>query len=122
MGKVGIDLLGGILALLQESTVEEGRCSGVIVGSIVLGKVCLHQRSRIEFALEDIDLIHEQNERRVGKQLVVGDRVEKHHTLLHPVHPLVLLTALVERRQRRHEDDTIDVIEVWTRNGDWKGV
>ena len=79
---MGVHLLLKILALLQEPVLEKDGGAEVVVWSVVVGEIPVHHRSRQQLALENVDFVQEDNHRRVEKQLVVRDFVEKQQAIL----------------------------------------
>lgn len=62
MRKVCIDLFVGILALLQKQVLDVGGCVGVVVRPRVVREVVHQHGSALEFPLENVNLVQEQDE------------------------------------------------------------
>ena len=66
----------------------------------------------VELLSEDVAFVEEQDDVRLGEELVRHDRLPQVDAVLDPVHVDVFLECLVEARDRREEDDRVDHVEV----------
>lgn len=102
MKKEGVSCL--IISDTKPRQNTKGRKEGL---TIIVIKVFDHGRDR-QLLSEAINLVHEQNNRRLDKPLGIADRVKQCQGLLHAVHGLVLEQQLVvlgdghQEHNRRH--------------------
>jgi hypothetical protein len=91
---VCVDLL--LLGLVErhEAVQDVIASSGIVGTALVVREVILHRAHR-ELLLEAIDLVKEENDRRLHKPTRVANRVEQSESLLHTVDGLVLEEKLV---------------------------
>lgn len=65
-GEMGVDLLSLVLVQADEAVEDVIASRGVVVTTLVVGEVVLHGADR-QLLLESIDLVKEQNDRRLDK-------------------------------------------------------
>ena len=115
VSEVGVDLLLQILALLHKSVLEKHSCWKVVVGPPVFREELADQCwSFFQFPLENVDLVQEQDDRGLIKQLVVHDWVEQCQRILQSVHPWVILTGLIVWGQCCHKNNGVHIVEIWS--------
>lgn len=109
-GEVSVDLL--LLGLVQghEAVEDVVACGGVVGTALVVGEVVLHGADG-ELLLEAIDLVEEENDRRLDEPPGVANRVEQGQGFLHTVHGLVLEQQLVVLGDGDQEQNGSDVLE-----------
>jgi hypothetical protein len=108
--KVCVDLL--LLGLVErDEAVQDIIASSGVVGSpLVVGKVVLH-RAHGKLLLEAVNLVEEQNDRRLNEPARVADGVEQSQGLLHTVDRLIFKQKLVVFRNGDQEEDGGHVLE-----------
>lgn len=108
--KVCVDLL--VLRLVQRHEPVEDIVAGsrVVCTTLVIREVVLHRADR-QLLLEAVDLVQEQDDRRLDEPSRVADRVEQCQRLLHPVHRLIFEQHLVVFRDGHQEENGRDVLE-----------
>lgn len=109
-GEVGVDLF--LLRLVErDEAVEDVVASGGVVSTaLVVGEVVLHRADR-ELLLEAVDLVEEENDRRLDEPSRVADGVEQGERFLHTVHRLILKQDLVVFGDGDQEQNRGDVLE-----------
>ena len=85
-----------------------GQC--IIITTLVVRKVILHW-AHWELLLETIDLVQEQNYRRLDEPSRVANRIEQGEGFLHTVHCLVFEQKLVVLRNGDKEEYGGDILE-----------
>jgi len=107
---VSVDLL--LLGLVQRhEAVENVVASGSIVGTtLVVGEVVLHGADG-QLLLEAVDLVKEENDRRLDEPPRVANRVEQGERFLHTIDGLIFEQELVIFRDSDQEKNGGDVFE-----------
>ncbi|KAG5463361.1 MAG: hypothetical protein BJ554DRAFT_8207 [Olpidium bornovanus] len=109
-GEVRVDVFCFRPGLVHEA-VEDVVAGGLerVVAQVVGEQ--LGQRRDEELLFEHVDLVQEEDDRRVDEPARVADRVEEREGLLHPVDVLVLEEHLVVLGDGDEEDDGRHVVE-----------
>lgn len=105
-----VDLLRLMLVQADESVEDVVACRGVVLTTLVVGEVVLHWADG-QLLLEPIDLVQEQNYRRLDEPSGVTDRVEKRQRLLHTVDSLVFEQQLVVLGNSDEEQNGRHILE-----------
>lgn len=109
-GEVGVDLLSLVLVQANKAVKDVVASRSIVVATLVVGEVVLH-RADGQLLLEAINLVEEQNDRRLDEPSGVTDAVEQSQSLLHTVDRLVLEQELIVFRNSHEEKDGSDVLE-----------
>lgn len=105
-----VDLLRLVLVQADESVKNIVAGRRVVVTALVIGEVVLHGADR-QLLFEPIDLVQEQNYRRLNKPSRVTNRVEKGKGLLHSVDGLIFEQQLVVLGDGDEEQNSGHVLE-----------
>lgn len=105
-----VDLLGLVLVQADESVQDVVASSGVVVTTLVVGKVVLHWADGQLF-FEPIDLVQEQNYRRLDEPPGVANRVEEGQCFLHSVDGLIFKQQLIVLGNGDEEQNSSHVLE-----------
>jgi len=108
--EVSVDLFRLMLIQADKSVqdIVAGQC--IIITTLVVRKVILHW-AHWELLLETIDLVQEQNYRRLDEPSRVANRIEQGEGFLHTVHCLVFEQKLVVLRNGDKEEYGGDILE-----------
>lgn len=105
-----VDLLRLVLVQADESVQDVVASRGVVITSLVVGEVVFHGADRQLF-FEPIDLVQEQDYRRLDEPSRVADGVEKGQGLLHSVDGLIFEQQLVVLGNSDEEQNSSHVLE-----------
>ena len=108
--EVGVNLLGLVLVQADEAVENVVAGGGVVVTTLVVGEVVLHGADG-QLLLESIDLVEEENNRRLDEPPGVANRVKQSQSFLHTVNRLVFEKQLVVLGDGDKEKDSGDVLE-----------
>lgn len=109
-GEVSVDLLGLVLVQADETVQDVVAGRSVVVATLVVGEVVLHGADR-QLLLEAIDLVQEQDNRRLDEPPRVADGVEQGQGLLHSVDCLIFEQQLIVLGDGDEEEDGGNVLE-----------
>lgn len=105
-----VDLLGLVLVERDESVQDVVACRSVVWAALVVWEVVLHG-ANWQLLLEPVDLVQEQNDRRLDEPPRVADGVEQCEGFLHTVDGLVLEQKLVVLGDGDEEEDGGDILK-----------
>lgn len=107
---MGVNLLGLVLVQADEAVENVVAGGGVVVTTLVVREVVLHGADG-QLLLESIDLVEEENNRRLDEPPGVADRVKQSQGFLHTVNRLVFEKQLVVLGDGDKEKDGGNVLE-----------